>query len=124
MSRFAVLNLTEAAAERVKSLVARSPKPVAGIRVAVRSGGCSGYTYQVDYADTKGPLDEVVTEHGATVFVDPSALLVLIGSVMDYKESQMESGFVFQNPNETARCGCGESFSVDPAAAAEGAHAH
>ncbi len=117
MSRFSVISLTESAADRVKALVARSANPVSGIRVAVRSGGCSGYTYEVNYADAKGPLDEVVTQHGATVFVDPSALLVLIGSVMDYKESQMESGFVFNNPNETARCGCGESFSVDPAAA-------
>lgn len=107
-----VLTLTEAAAARVKALIARSDKPVEGLRVGIKTRGCSGMSYVVEYAEEKKPFEDVVEDKGVRIFVDPSALMFLIGSEMDYREDKMQSGFVFTNPNETARCGCGESFSV------------
>ncbi len=107
-----VLTLTDAAAARVKALIARSDKPVEGLRVGIKTRGCSGMSYVVEYAEDKKPFEDVVEDKGVRIFVDPSALMFLIGSEMDYREDKMQSGFVFTNPNETARCGCGESFSV------------
>jgi iron-sulfur cluster assembly protein len=107
-----VLKITDAAAERVRSLVARSDQPVLGLRVGVRQGGCSGFMYEVEYAHEKKMLEEVVEDKGVKVFVDPTALMYLIGAEMDWRESKFESGFVFNNPNETDRCGCGESFRI------------
>ncbi|GAA0601148.1 iron-sulfur cluster assembly accessory protein [Caenispirillum bisanense] len=107
-----VLTLTDAAAARVKALIARSDKPVEGLRVGIKTRGCSGMSYVVEYAEDKKPFEDVVEDKGVRIFVDPSALMFLIGSEMDYREDKMQSGFVFNNPNETARCGCGESFSV------------
>jgi len=111
------LSLTDAAAERVKALIAKSDRPVVGLRVGVKTRGCSGMTYVVEYAEEKKGFEEVVEEKGVTIFIDPTAMMFILGSVMDYEDTKMRSGFVFQNPNETARCGCGESFSVDPKAA-------
>lgn len=107
-----VLTLTEAAAERVKALIAKSDKPVEGLRVGIKTRGCSGMSYVVEYAEEKKPFEDVVEDKGVKIFVDPSALMFILGSEMDYQEGKMQSGFVFTNPNETARCGCGESFSV------------
>ena len=107
-----VLTLTEAAAERVKSLIARSENPVLGVRVGVKSTGCSGYSYFVEYAEEQKPFEDVVEDRGVKVFVDPMATMFIIGAEMDYQEDKLQSGFVFNNPNETSRCGCGESFSV------------
>lgn len=106
-----VLTVTEAAAERVKALIARSETPVIGIRVGVRARGCSGYSYTVEYAAEKGPHDEVVADKGVTILIDPKATMFLIGSEMDYVDGQLESSFTFRNPNEKGRCGCGESFN-------------
>lgn len=107
-----VLTLTDAAAARVKALIARSDKPVEGLRVGIKTRGCSGMSYVVEYAEEKKPFEDVVEDKGVKIFVDPSALMFILGSEMDYQEGKMQSGFVFNNPNETARCGCGESFSV------------
>ena len=112
MARAGIITLTDAAAERVKQLLARGTGGVAGLRVGIKTKGCSGYSYSVEYADAKGPLDEVVEDKGVTIFVDPKATLFIIGSEMDYVESKLQSGFVFRNPNEKGRCGCGESFHV------------
>ena len=108
----APIKLTDAAAERVRALIARSDKPVAGLRIGVKSRGCSGLSYFVEYADAKNPLEEEVQDKGVTIFIDPAAIMFLIGSEMDYVEDKFNSGFVFTNPNEKGRCGCGESFHI------------
>jgi iron-sulfur cluster assembly protein len=106
------LTVTEAAAERIHGLLAARGKPALGVRVGVRSRGCSGLTYTIEYADEKGKFDEVVEDKGVTVLVDPKAVMFIIGTEMDYVEEKLQSGFVFRNPNEKGRCGCGESFHV------------
>jgi iron-sulfur cluster assembly protein len=103
--------LTDAAAERVKELLA-CRNGAAGLRIGVKSKGCSGLSYSIEYADAKGPLDEVVEDKGVTIFIDPKATLFILGSEVDYVEDKLQSGFVFRNPNEKGRCGCGESFHV------------
>jgi iron-sulfur cluster assembly protein len=107
-----VITITEAAATRVKALMAKAEKPVKGLRVGVKTRGCSGLSYFVEYAEEKKKFEDVVEDKGVTIFVDPTAVMFLIGTEMDYKEDKLQSGFVFMNPNEKARCGCGESFSV------------
>ncbi|MFY9287220.1 MAG: iron-sulfur cluster assembly accessory protein [Alphaproteobacteria bacterium] len=113
----AMLTITPAAAERIRYLLdQKQPRPEAVI-VSVTSKGCSGLRYDLQYLDKlvdKPKFADTITEHGVTVIVDPKATLFIVGSVMDYKESPTHSGFDFANPNETGRCGCGESFSVDP----------
>jgi len=106
------LTVTDSAAERIQSLLAKRGKPSAGVRVGVRSRGCSGLSYTLEYADEKGKFDEIVEAKGVTVLVDPKAIMFILGTEMDYVEEQLESGFVFRNPNEKGRCGCGESFHV------------
>jgi iron-sulfur cluster assembly protein len=108
----AVMQLTDAAAERVKALLAKRGKPSVGVRVGIRTKGCSGLSYTIEYADEKGKFDEVVADKGVTVLIDPKAVMFLIGTKMDYVEEKMKAGFTFVNPNEKARCGCGESFHV------------
>ena len=107
-----VLTLTDAAAERVKSLIAKADKPVLGLRVGVKTKGCSGLSYVVEYADARGKLEDVVEDKGVKIFIEPTALMFLLGSQMDYVEDKFTSGFTFTNPNEKGRCGCGESFHV------------
>lgn len=106
------LSMTERAAERVRALLSARGKPSAGIRIGIRTKGCSGLSYTLEYADEKGPLDEVVEEHGVTLFIDPKATMFILGTEMDYVEEKLQSGFVFKNPNEKGRCGCGELFHV------------
>ncbi len=106
------LTLTDAAADRVKELMSRSEKPLIGLRVGVKTRGCSGMSYFVEYAEEKKKFEEVVEDKGVTILIDPAATMFLIGSEMDYEEDKFQSGFTFKNPNEKARCGCGESFSV------------
>ena len=110
-----VLTLTEAAADRVRAIVARSDKPVAGLRVGVKKGGCAGMEYTMEYAAEAGPMDEVVEEKGVRILIDPSAILFLLGTEMDYRSDKLSSGFVFKNPNQTGACGCGESVEIRPA---------
>jgi iron-sulfur cluster assembly protein len=106
------IKLTEAAASRVQELLNKRGKPSLGIRIGVRSKGCSGLSYTLEYADQKDPMDELVEQHGVTVLIDPKATLFILGTEMDYVEEKLQSGFVFRNPNEKGRCGCGESFHV------------
>ncbi|MGE0152575.1 MAG: HesB/IscA family protein [Reyranellaceae bacterium] len=110
--RPALMTITEAAAERVRELIARRGKPTFGVRIGVRTKGCSGLSYTLEYADDKAPADELVEAHGVRLLVDPKASLFLIGTEMDYEVEKLKSGFVFRNPNEKGRCGCGESFHV------------
>lgn len=117
-----VIRLTDAAADRVKALLARRDKPAAGLRVSVDSKGCSGLAYVVDYVDEPNPGDDKVQDKGVTIFVDPKAVLYLLGSEMDYVEDKFSAGLVFKNPNESGRCGCGESFHVDPGKTADTTH--
>ena len=107
-----VMAVTPAAAERVKALIEGRGKPTAGIRIGVRSKGCSGLSYTLEFADAAQPMDEVVEANGVKLLIDPKASLFLIGTEMDYAEEKLKSGFVFRNPNEKGRCGCGESFHV------------
>ena len=111
-SRTQALTMTDSAADRIRALLAKRGKPSLGIRVGVRSRGCSGLTYTLEYADEKGKFDEVVEDKGVTILVDPKAVMFILGTEMDYLEEKLESGFTFRNPNEKGRCGCGESFHV------------
>lgn len=107
-----IVSLTDAAITRVRHLMAQGGDEVIGLRVGVSSKGCSGLSYVVEYAKDKKQFEEEVEVDGARVLIDPAATMFLIGSEIDYQESKLQSGFTFTNPNETARCGCGESFSV------------
>jgi len=106
------MTLTDAAAARVKALLDKRGKPSAGIRISVRTKGCSGLSYTLEYADERGKFDEVVEDKGVTVLIDPKASMFIFGTEMDYVEDKMEAGFKFINPNEKGPCGCGESFHV------------
>ena len=113
----APIQITENAAHRIEHLLEQRGKPSAGIKVGVRSGGCSGLAYTIEYADEIGPYDEVVAypdnnDIKFKVLIDPKAIMYIIGTNMDFVEEKMKSGFVFVNPNEKGRCGCGESFHV------------
>lgn len=106
------LTITDAAAERVKALMAKAPGEMIGLRIGVKARGCSGLSYDIQYAKEKMKFDEVVEDKGVTVLIDPAAVMFLIGSEMDYVDDKFETGFRFSNPNEKGRCGCGESFHV------------
>jgi len=107
-----VISLTDSAAARVKALMATRSQPATGLRVGLRTAGCSGMAYTMEFAAEKGKYDEVVEDKGVRIFIDPKALMFLIGTTMDYVDEKLQSGFVFNNPNEKGRCGCGESFHV------------
>ena len=111
------VSLTDAAAERVREILAKADKPAVGIRVGVKNGGCAGQEYTFAYAESIEPLDEVVEDKGVTILIDPKAVLFLIGSEIDYETTKLASKFVFRNPNQTDACGCGESVTIVPAAA-------
>lgn len=107
-----IISITDAAAERIKVLLAKRDKPSVGIRVGVKKSGCSGLSYTFEYCDEQGQLDIVVRDKGVTVLVDPQAEMFIIGTTLDFVDEKVKSGFVFTNPNEKARCGCGSSFAV------------
>jgi iron-sulfur cluster assembly protein len=107
-----LMTVTPTAAERAMALIDGRGKPTAGIRIGVRTKGCSGLSYTLEFADKQEPMDEVVDTAGIKLLIDPKASLFLIGTEMDYEEEKLKSGFVFKNPNEKGRCGCGESFHV------------
>ncbi len=111
-----VVTLTDAAAARVKEIMDKADKAYVGLRVGVKNGGCAGQEYVFEYAETKGPIDEVVEDKGVTILIEPKAVLFLIGTEIDYEISKLSSKFVFHNPNETDACGCGESVTIQPAA--------
>jgi iron-sulfur cluster assembly protein len=109
------MRLTDAAALRIKDVMARAERPVAGVRVGVKNGGCAGMEYTMEYADAVQPTDEVVEDKGVKIMVDPKAVLFLLGTEMDYKSDKLSAQFVFNNPNQTGACGCGESVQLSPA---------
>jgi iron-sulfur cluster assembly protein len=110
-----VMSLTDAAAERIRQIMARADKPVAGLRIGVKNGGCAGMEYTIDWASEAGALDEKIEDKGVTILIDPKAVLFLLGTEMDYKVEKLKAGFVFNNPNQTSACGCGESVHLSPA---------
>lgn len=118
--RPSVISLTERAAERVRELIAGNEKLLIGVRVGVRNAGCAGMAYTLDPVETANPTDDLVEQHGVSVYVDPKAVLFLLGAKMDYEVTKLRSGFTFQNPNEVSSCGCGESVMLKPAAEREG----
>ena len=113
-ARPTIIKLTDAAAERLKAIMARSETPVAGLRLGVKKGGCAGMEYTMEYAAEARPHDEVVEEKGVRILIDPSAILFLLGTEMDYKTDKLSSRFVFNNPNQVSACGCGESVEIRP----------
>ena len=107
-----IISLSENAAKRIKEIMSAAEKNSVGVRVGVKSGGCAGMSYVMEYAKESKPNDELIEEKGVKVFIDPGAIMYLLGTEMDYKEEEFKSSFVFNNPNETERCGCGESFKI------------
>ncbi len=108
----APFSLTENASKRIKILLEKRGRPSLGIRIGIKTKGCSGLQYSLEYADAKNPLDEEVKEGDVTLFIDPKAMMFILGTEMDFVEDTMQSGFVFNNPNEKGKCGCGKSFHV------------
>ena len=114
-----VVTLTDAAADRVRELVANSDRPVAGLRVGVKNSGCAGQEYTFAFADSIDPFDEVVEDKGATLLIEPKAVMFLIGTEIDFEVTTLASKFTFRNPNQTDACGCGESVTIVPRTSAE-----
>ena len=114
-SAFRVMSLTDAAAERVREIIEGSEKALLGLRVGVKNGGCAGMSYTMEFADEVKPFDEVIEDKGVRVLIDPKAILFLLGTRMDFRRDKLSSGFVFENPNQTSACGCGESVAITPA---------
>ncbi len=112
---FQVMTLTEAAADRVKAIVENSSAEAQGIRVSIRKGGCAGMEYAVDLVSEPNAKDDFIERDGAKVWIDPAAVLYLLGTQMDFETTKLRSGFVFNNPNQTSACGCGESVELKPA---------
>jgi len=109
-----VMTLTEAAAERIRAILAEKGGASAGLRVGVKNGGCAGMEYTLGWAEQRGPLDELIEDKGARILIDPKAVLYLLGTEMDYKVDKLASQFVFNNPNQKSACGCGESVNLVP----------
>jgi len=107
-----VITLTDNAASRIKEIMSENENKSLGVRIGVKSGGCAGMSYIMEYAKEINPNDEVIENKGVKVFIDPGAIMYLLGTEMDYKKEEFTSSFIFKNPNETERCGCGESFKV------------
>ena len=117
LPKFKVLTLTDAAATRVRQIMARAETPILGVRVGVKNGGCAGMSYTMEYAEAAKPGEDVVEDKGVNVFIEPKAVLFLLGTEMDFQTTRMSSQFVFNNPNQTSACGCGESVAITPAKA-------
>ena len=107
-----VIKLSDNAAERIKKIMSKAENSAIGVRIGVKSGGCAGMSYVMEYSKKANPNDEVIEDKGVKVFIDSAAIMYLLGTEMDYKKEDFSSTFVFNNPNETERCGCGESFKV------------
>jgi iron-sulfur cluster assembly protein len=110
-----VMRLSEAAARRLKHIVETAERPIVGVRVGVKNGGCAGMSYTMEYAEMIDARDEVVEDKGVRLLIDPKAVLFLLGTEMDYRTDKLTAGFVFYNPNQTSACGCGESVAITPA---------
>ena len=107
-----VRRLSDNAAERIKTIMSKAENSAIGVRVGVKSGGCAGMSYVMEYAKEIRPNEEIIEEKGVKVIIDPKAIMYLLGTEMDYKQEKFSSQFIFKNPNETERCGCGESFKL------------
>ena len=107
-----IITLSDNAAQRIKEIMANAKEPSIGVRIGVKSGGCAGMSYVMEYAKSSNSNDEGIEDKGIKVLIDPSAVMYLLGTEMDYKKEELSSTFVFKNPNETERCGCGESFKI------------
>ncbi len=114
LPNFKVITLTDAAAQRVKEIIAKADRPIAGVRVGVKNGGCAGMSYIMEYVETPIPGEDVIEDKGVKVFIDPKAVLFLFGTEMDFQTTKLASQFVFNNPNQTSACGCGESVALTP----------
>ena len=112
---FKIMSLTDAAAERITEIMEDSDKPVIGVRVGVKNAGCAGMAYTLDYVAEPVTGDDHVSDKGVEVYIEPKATMFLLGTVMDFEQSKMSSGFTFKNPNQTGECGCGESVMLKPA---------
>jgi len=110
------MRLTDAAADRIKAVMAKAERPIAAVRVGVKNGGCAGMSYTMEYAEKVNPLDELVEDKGVRILIDPKAVLFLLGTEMDFRTEKLSASFVFNNPNQTSACGCGESVQLTPAA--------
>ncbi len=110
-----VMKLTEAAADRIKAVMAKADRPIAAVRIGVKNGGCAGMSYTMEYAEGINALDEVIEDKGVRILIDPKAVMFLLGTEMDYKVDKLSAQFVFNNPNQTGACGCGESVQLTPA---------
>ena len=107
-----IIKLSDNAALRIKEIMSNAEKKAERVRVGIKSGGCAGMSYVMEYAKEINPNDEIIEDKGVKLFVDPGAIMYLLGTEMDYKKEELSSSFIFKNPNETERCGCGESFKV------------
>jgi iron-sulfur cluster assembly protein len=117
--QFAVLSLTEAAAARARNLIEATGRPVAGLRVGVKKGGCAGMSYTMELADEVQAADQVIEDQGVKILIAPQDLMFLLGTKLDFESTTLQSSFTFQNPNQTGSCGCGESVSITPAGEAQ-----
>ena len=108
-----IIKLSDNAASRIKEIMSKAENDSLGVRVSVKAGGCAGMSYVMEYTKEANPNDEIIEDKGVKVFIDSAAIMYLLGTEMDYKQEEMSSTFVFNNPNETERCGCGESFKID-----------
>jgi iron-sulfur cluster assembly protein len=113
-SRPKVMILSDAAVGRIRQIMANSETPIVGIRVGVKKGGCAGMEYTMQYAKNLGPHDEVLEEKGVKILIEPKAILFLLGTEMDFKVDKLKSSFIFNNPNQSSACGCGESVAIKP----------
>ena len=107
-----VITLSKNAADRIKQILSQAESSTVGVRIGVKSGGCAGMSYVMEYAKDIKPNEEVIEDKGVKVFIDPKAIMYLLGTEMDYKQEEFSSQFIFKNPNETERCGCGESIKI------------
>jgi len=107
-----IIKLSDNAANRIKEIMSKADEKTIGVRIGVQSGGCAGMSYIMEYAKEPRPNEEIIEDKGVKVLIDPSAIIYLLGTEMDYKQEKFSSQFVFKNPNEAERCGCGESFKV------------
>ena len=107
-----IITLSDNAVQRIKEIMSNTKEPSIGVRIGVKSGGCAGMSYVMEYAKSSNSNDEVIEDKGVKVLIDPNAVMYLLGTEMDYKKEELSSTFVFKNPNETERCGCGESFKI------------
>jgi iron-sulfur cluster assembly protein len=109
------MKLTDAAAARVREIMANSDRRLAGLRIGVKNGGCAGMEYTMEWAEEKRPFDELIEDNGVNILIDAKAVMFLLGTEMDFEATALKSGFVFRNPNQTSACGCGESVMITPA---------